>query len=174
MNRPHTATDLHRFIGCVNFYRDMWPSRSCVLAPLTACSGMKKNAILNWMPDMQQAFDKMCLLTAADALSAYLGHNKRFDIFTDASDYQIGACIMQDGRPVAYCSKKLNSAHKNYTTTEKEMLSIITTLQEFLSMLLSACIQVYTDHKDLTFDDIKTQRVLRWQNKIEEFLPWLH
>jgi hypothetical protein len=105
MDRPRTTTNLRRFIGCVNFYRDMWPSRSHVLAPLTACSGMKKNAILNWTPGMQEAFDKMRLLMAADALSAYPDHNKRFDIFTDLSDYQMGACIMQKGRPVAYYSK---------------------------------------------------------------------
>jgi hypothetical protein len=71
---------------------------------------MKKNTILYWMPEMQQAFNKMRLRMAADALSAYPDHNKRFDIFTDSSDYQMGACIMQEGHPVAYCSKKLNSA----------------------------------------------------------------
>jgi hypothetical protein len=67
---------------------------------------MKKNVILTWTPDMQQAFDKMHLLMAADALSAYPDHNKQLDIFTDLSDYQIGASIIQEDRPVAYCNKK--------------------------------------------------------------------
>jgi hypothetical protein len=67
---------------------------------------------------MQDAFDKMRLLMAADALSAYPDRNTQFDIFTDSSDYQMGVCIMKEGRPVAYYSKKLNIAQKNYTATE--------------------------------------------------------
>jgi hypothetical protein len=43
---------------------------------------------------MQKAFDKMHLLMAADALAAYPHHNKWFNVFTDASDFQLGTCII--------------------------------------------------------------------------------
>ena len=175
MDRPRTPKELRRFIGCVNYYRDMWPSRAHVLKPLTDKAGLKKGEKLNWTDEMQTAFDKMRLLLAADALAAYPDHNKRFDIYTDSSDYQLGACIVQEGRPVAYFSRKLSDAQKNYITMEKEMLSIVATLEEFRSMLLGAEIHVHTDHKNLTFNnDIKTQRVLRWRTKIEEFSPYIH
>jgi hypothetical protein len=54
---------------------------------------------------MQKAFDKMHLLMDADALAAYLDHNKWLDLYTDASDFQLGTCIIGEGRPVAYFSQ---------------------------------------------------------------------
>ncbi|KAL7548020.1 hypothetical protein ACHAWF_011299 [Thalassiosira exigua] len=174
MDQPRTSTELRIFIGAVNFYRDMWPSRAHILRPLTDKSGMKKGAKLDWTPEMQKTFDKMRYLMAADALAAYPDHNKRFDIYTDTSDFQLGAVIVQDGHPVAYFSRKLNRAQRNYTTMEKDMLSTVAALHEFRLMLLSANVHVFTDHKNLTFDSIKTQRVLRWRNQVKEFLPVLH
>jgi hypothetical protein len=77
MDRPCNATELCMFIGFVNYYRGMWPSCAHILKPLTDQSGLKKKAPIKWTDDMQKAFDKMCLLMAADALAAYPGHNKR-------------------------------------------------------------------------------------------------
>ncbi len=54
------------------------------------------------------------------------------------------------------------------------MLFIDATLKEFQGMLLGANIHVFTDHKNLMFNTLKTQRVLCWRIKIEEFLPMLH
>ncbi len=72
----------------------------------------------------------MRLLMAANALAAYPNHNKRFNIYTDASDFQLGACIIQERRPVAYLSRRLTKSQQNNTVMEK-MLSIVATLKEF-------------------------------------------
>jgi hypothetical protein len=129
MDHPCNATELHMFIGCVNYYCGMWLSHAHILRPLRDQSGLKKRAPIKWTNEMQQAFDKMRLLMATDALAANPDHIKQFDVYTDASDFQLGPFIIQEGRLVAYFLQRLTKSQQNYTTMAKEMLSIVATLE---------------------------------------------
>jgi hypothetical protein len=87
-----------------------------------------------------------------------------FHLDTDVSDHQLGVVIMQDKKPIAFYSRKLNTAQKQYTTTERsrELLSAIETCKEYKNILLVYPIIVFTDHKNNTFNGLKaSDRVLR-------------
>ena len=169
---PTTLKELRSFLGMVQFYRDMWKQRSHILAPLTDLVGLGKKKI-KWEPNHQRSFDEIKKVLAKETILNYPKFDRPFDIHTDASDRQLGAVISQDGKPLAFYSRKLSSAQRNYTTTEQELLSIVETLKEFRNILLGQIIKVHTDHKNLVHEsELKTsQRVMRWRLLLEEFGP---
>ena len=168
---PENKKQLRRFIGIVNYYRDAWIRRSHILTPLTQLTG--KETKWEWKQEHTDAFNTMKRVISKDTLLQYPDFNEKFEIHTDASDYQLGAVISQKSKPIAFFSRKLNSAQRNMTVTEKELLAIVETLKEFRNILLGHDITVYTDHKNLTYKVFNTQRVMRWRLIIEEFSPTL-
>ena len=73
-----------------------------------------------------------------ETLLAYPDHNKTFYVETDASDYQLGGRIFQKDvdesgkeveRDIAFYTRKLNGAQKNYSMIKKELLSIVENVQ---------------------------------------------
>ena len=102
---------------------------------------------------------------------AFPDFNIPFEIHTDASNLHLGSVISQNGKPIAFYSRKLNPAQRRYTTTERELLAIVETLKEFRNILLGQQIYVYTDHKNLTCTNFNTDRVMRWRLILEEYGP---
>ena len=82
-----------------------------------------------------------------DTLLTYPDFTQAFEIYTDASDTQLGAMITQNGKPIAYYSRKLTDAQTRYTTTERELLAIVETLKEYRNILLGQKLIIHTDHK---------------------------
>ena len=96
MNRPRDATARRGFIGAVNFHEDLCLSHAHVLKPLTDLSGLKKVTKNKMDSRNGGSFQKSKHLLALGALTAYPNHNKPYQIYTDASDYQLWSCIIQD------------------------------------------------------------------------------
>ena len=168
---PKTKKQLRRFIGMVNYYRDMSIRRSELLAPLTKLTS--KTAAFKWTAVESKAFRDMKKALSRDTLLSYPDFSKEFEIHTDASHTQLGAVIAQDNQPIAFYSRKLNPAQTRYTTTERELLAIVETLKEFRNILLGQKIKVFTDHKNLTYKNFNTERVMRWRLILEEYGPEL-
>ena len=69
----------------------------------------------------------------------------------DASDYQLGAIIMQNNKLLVFYIREMNQAQQKYATREQELLSIVKTLKSFKNILLGQCIIVHTDHLNLLY-----------------------
>ena len=151
---PKNTRQLRHFLGMVNYYRDMFRCRSHVLAPLTAIASSKKK--FKWTNTEQKAFEEAKRMVAREALLAYPDFNKEFHVYSDASDYQLGGIIMQDEKPLAFYTRKLNKAQAKYSTGEQELLGIIETLKEFENVLYGQCIIVYMDHLNLLYSKLAT------------------
>ena len=155
-----------------------------MLAPLTdlvgECGTTKstkkkgtKKVPWHWDDVHQEAFDRTKKAIAKDVLLAYPNYSEPFDIHSDASKVALGAIISQNGKPIAFFYRKMNSAQMKYTTTERELLSIIECLREFKGMLWGQRIRVHTDHINLLREGLgrDCDRVHRWRLILEEYGP---
>ena len=151
----------------INFYRYMWQKWSYLLAPLTSLTS--KNVQYEWKNYHQKCFDAIKQVIGRELFLAYPDFNTPFETLTNAYKIHIGAVISQKGKPIAFYSRKMNSSKQNYTTTEKELLSIVAALKEFRTTLLGQYITVYTDRKNPTDKTFNTEHVMCWRLILEEF-----
>ena len=166
---PRNAKQVKSFLGLAGYYRRFVRNFSDIVHPLTCL--LKKKAKFVWDENCQAAIDKIKSTITSYPILRSPNFDKSFSLATDASDYGIGAVLFQDfdgePHPIAFYSKKLNSAQRNYSTIEKEALSLIMAYSHFEVYLSSGKgpIQVFTDHNPLTFINKfrnKNARLNRW------------
>ena len=91
-----------------------------------------KEATWNLTEEHQKVFEHMKQPLSRETLFVYPNFGNPFIVYMDASKVQLGAVISQNNKPIAFYSRKLNPAQEvDYTTTERELLSIVEALKEF-------------------------------------------
>ena len=134
----------------MNYYRNMWPRQSHMLAPLTRLTSIKRK--FEWTQVDQDDFKKIERIVARNNSLIYPDFNETFKIHTDDSTFQLGVIVGQKGKLIASYSRKMNDDQQRYTVTERELLSILETLKKFRTILLGRKLLIYTDDKNLTFN----------------------
>ena len=86
---------------------------------------------------------------------------KPFHLYTDASDIQLGATLVQEGRPLGFYTRKLNNAQRSYTVGEKELLGIVEGMKAFNGIIRGQDLTVHTDHLNLLYNKLPCQRMIR-------------
>ena len=174
---PTTRRQMMRFLGMTGYYRKFCRDFATLCEPLTNL--LRKNVSFIWSDECQRAFDRVKMLLMSAPVLVMPDFMKPFILTIDASDVGVGAVLLQEDtkgieHPIGYFSHKLNASQKNYSTSEKETLALVTALQHFDFYLTPTQfpVQVYTDHNPLVFLNKmknKNQRLLRWSLALQSY-----
>lgn len=148
MPTPTNKAELTRFLGMVTYLSKFVPNLSDRANGLRHISN--DGVEWKWEISHQNDFDEIKKLITTTPVLKYFDVNKPIVIQADASDFALGACIMQDGLPISYASKVLTSAQRSYAQIEKEMLSILFACRRFDQYICGKNdVMVETDHQPL-------------------------
>jgi len=148
MPRPENKLAVQRLIGCVTYLSRFLPRLSQVAEPLRRLTD--KDAHWEWLDHHEKALDEIKQLLTQAPLLKYYDVNDEVVIQCDASEAGLGATLLQQGQPVAFASRALRDAERNYAQIEKECLAIVFACERFDQYLHGKdLITVHSDHKPL-------------------------
>ncbi len=170
---PRNVEQLRSFLGLINYYSKFMPNLSSKLSPLYIFLNKKQK--WEWSTAQEKAFQSAKEALQADSLLVHYDPKKPLVIACDASQYGIGAVLShvtedQQERPVAYVSRTLTPAEKNYSQLEKEALAIIFAVKKFHNYILGRHFEIESDHRPLSFlfsenkrvPQMASSRIQRW------------
>jgi hypothetical protein len=178
--KPKTVQDVQAFLGGIGYYRKFIKNFSKIAKPLSDLTKghtrkfqNKKDITEEWTEKHEKAFMKLKKKMMKKPVMQYPDFRKRFIVSTDASNYAIGAVLLQEdekGREyvISNISRKLKSAECNYSVTEKECLAIIFALEKFHHYIWQNEFIIKTDHRPLQwlYKQEMKGRIARWIEKI--------
>lgn len=175
--QPKTAKQLRGFIGLCSYYRRFVKDFSSIIAPMTALVGKRKGSqSIEWSEAAEESFKtlKRALITAP--LLASPDFTQPFTIECDASSVGIGSVLLQEiegiQHPVAFHSRLLTKPERNYSTTERELLAVVDSINHFRAYIEGSKFTVITDHMSLRWLKSLSNpsgRLARWAMQISSY-----
>ena len=172
---PTTLKALQRFLGMAGWYHRFVPNFSRLAEPLNALK--RKGAKFRWSAECQDAFEKLKDHLIRPPVLAHPNFNLPFVVYTDASEVGLGAVLVQQAdagteEVLAFASRSLSAAERNYSATELECLAVVWALERWRIYLEGRLFKVVTDHNSLlwVFKTTKpSTRLIRWALRLQEF-----
>ena len=151
--RPLNVSEIRSFLGFASYYRRFIPDFATIAEPLTKLT--RKSNKFVWSEQTETSFNTLKNLLIEAPVLAYPDSNSTFVLDCDASLTGIGGVLSQlyqgEERAVAYASKTLNRAQRNYCVTKRELLAVVTFVKHFKHFLNGTPFIIRTDHASLTW-----------------------
>ena len=172
---PTSVTHVRAFLGLCNYFRKFLQGYTTMVLPLIRLT--RKDVLWGpdtWTPACQAAFEqvKQALTEAPTLALPDFANPMEMEVICDASTGGIGAVLTQFGRPLAFESKKLTDAEKNWTTTDQELWAVIHALKIWRCYLEGINFTVVTDHNPLVHlqsQPTLSRRQARWAEYLQRF-----
>lgn len=148
---PRNIKQLRRLLGMASWYRRFIPQFATVSEPLTRL--LRKNQRWEWGDEQTRAFEDIRDRLAASPTLSCPDFNHPFVVQTDASSIGVGAVLSQSidsiEHVIAFASRALSEAERNYSVTEQECLAVMWAVKKFRPYLEGYKFMVITDHSSL-------------------------
>jgi hypothetical protein len=160
---PQDLKQLRSFLGLAGYYRKFVHHFAIIARPLMNL--LKKGALFVWTPSHQSAFAALQQALMTAPVLALPDFTKPFQIQTNASEFGVGAMLLQDGHPLAFVSKALGPRTRGLSTYEKEYLAVLIAVEQWRAYLQHGEFIIYTDQRSLVH--ITDQRLhTPWQLRL--------
>ena len=146
--------EVESFLGFTNFYRRFLQDFSHIAKPLNKLKGKKE---WTWTEEHQKAFEKSKGKIMSQPVLSLLKREGKFRVEMDASEHTIEEVLSQEQegkwKPIAFLSRTMQPAERNYKIYNKELLAIVKALSKWRQYLLDAVepFKIWTDHKNLIY-----------------------
>lgn len=143
---PGNIRALRGFLGLTGYYRKFVKGYATIAAPMTNL--LKKDAF-EWNDEATESFNQLKKTMMNTPVLAHPDFAKEFCLETDASQWGIGAVLMQEGHPIAFFSAKLGERMQLASTYAKEMHVIVQAVGKWRHYLLGNHFVINTDHHSI-------------------------
>jgi hypothetical protein len=148
-SRPNNVTEVRSFLGAAQYWRKFIANFSSIAAPLHVVTSVKQG--FQWGGKQQQAFDTLKEKISSASVLALPNLRQPFEIQTDASNYAMGAVLLQYGKPICFHSETFNGVVINYPTYDKELYALVQSVKKWKHYLLGKETIIHTDHQPLQY-----------------------
>jgi hypothetical protein len=169
--KSNNVTEVRSFLGAAQYWRKFIANFSSIAAPLHAVTSVKQ--VFQWGGKKHKAFDTLKEKISSALVLALPNLRQPFEIQTDASNYAMGAVLLQHGKPICFHSETFNSVVINYPTYDKELYALVQSVKKWKHYLLGKETIVHIDHQPLQYLQSQTKlqqaRHFRWMGFIQQF-----